>query len=52
MGVLGRDLEAAYVKFAAAVDKELSALNAQLRSRKLDALKRLTQEEWQKVQKT
>ena len=51
MGVLERDLEAAKAKLDAMADKETAALNPQLERRKLEALRRLTSEEWTKRQK-
>jgi photosystem II stability/assembly factor-like uncharacterized protein len=51
MAVLAKDLESAYGRFGTTADKEFAALNPQLQKRKLDALKKLTPEDWQKRQK-
>jgi hypothetical protein len=46
METLGKDLEAAYAKFQAAVNKELTSLNTALKGKKLEALVPLTEEAW------
>jgi hypothetical protein len=50
MGVLGKDLEAAYAKFKSAVAKDVPPLNAQLASRKLEPVTPLTEETWKAKQ--
>jgi len=50
MGVLGKDLEAAYAKYQATVAKDVTPLNAQLKSRKLEPLIPPTEETWQAKQ--
>jgi photosystem II stability/assembly factor-like uncharacterized protein len=51
MAVLGQDMEAAYTKFVASADKEMAALNPQLKGKKLDPLAKLSQEDWSKRRK-
>jgi photosystem II stability/assembly factor-like uncharacterized protein len=46
--VLGKELETAAAKHKAVLDKELPALNPQLAGKKLEPIKLLTQEEWDK----
>jgi hypothetical protein len=51
MAVLGQDMEAAYARFVATADKEMAALNPQLKGKKLDPIAKLTQEEWARRRK-
>jgi len=50
MGVLAKDLEAAYAKYQATVAKDVTPLNAQLGSKKLDPITPLTEEAWKAKQ--
>ena len=50
MGVLGKDLEDAYAKFQSTAASEVPALNAQLKSRKLDPITPLTEAAWKAKQ--
>jgi hypothetical protein len=51
METLGKDLEAAYTKFQATANKDLTALNAGLKGKQLEALVPLTEESWKARQK-
>jgi photosystem II stability/assembly factor-like uncharacterized protein len=51
MAVFEKQLQEAKAKFAAAADKEFTALKAGLATKKLDPLSRLSEEEWAKRQK-
>ena len=48
MGVLGKQLDAAYATFEATMAKETAAVNAQLAKKKLDPIPALTKEAWEK----
>jgi hypothetical protein len=50
MGVLGKDLEAAYAKFLATVTKGVPAINSQLQARKLEPITPLTEDAWKAKQ--
>jgi hypothetical protein len=50
MGVLAKDLDAAYAKFQASVARDLPPLNAALQSKKLDPITPLTEETWKAKQ--
>ncbi len=51
MEVLGKDMEAVRGKYEALLAKELGPINAILGKQKLEAIKPLAQEDWQKRQK-
>ena len=48
MQILEKDLEAAAAHFEKAADKELPSLNEALAERKLEPLRKLSEEEWRK----
>jgi hypothetical protein len=50
MGVLGKDLEAAYAKFQSSVAKDLPGINAALQAKKLEPITALTEDAWKAKQ--
>jgi photosystem II stability/assembly factor-like uncharacterized protein len=50
MGVLGKDLEAAYAKFQSSVAKDVPGINAALQAKKLEPITPLTEDAWKAKQ--
>jgi len=48
MGVLGKQLDAAYAHFEARFKKDAEPLSGQLQKRKLEPMVKLAREEWEK----